>query len=149
MTTDIDWDHPTDPREGTWQLDHVKLYVGSNGAEGREWNGTQTLLLTTLGRVSGKPVRTPLIYGEDRGHYLVVASKGGDATHPLWYRNLTEHPEVRVQVGPKVFRAEARTATPEERAAFWPIMVGHWPAYDEYQAKTDREIPIVVLEPSV
>lgn len=76
MTTDIDWDHPTDPREGTWQLDHVKLYVGSGGSEGQYWNGTQTLLLTTLGRVSGKPVRTPLIYGEAEGAYLVVASKG-------------------------------------------------------------------------
>ncbi|MEU9032407.1 nitroreductase family deazaflavin-dependent oxidoreductase [Streptomyces sp. NPDC048383] len=148
MTTDIDWDHPSDPREGTWQSDHVKLYVGSGGAEGQYWNGTRTLLLTTLGRVSGKPVRTPLIYGEDGGRYLVVASKGGDDAHPLWYRNLTEHPEVRVQVGPKVVQGTSRTATPEERAVFWPIMVGHWPAYEEYQARTDREIPIVVIEPS-
>ena len=148
MTTDIDWDHPSDPREGTWQLDHVKLYVGSGGAEAHHWNGTRTLLLTTLGRVSGKPVRTPLIYGEDAGRYLVVASKGGDDAHPLWYRNLTEHPEVRVQVGAKVVQGTSRTATSEERAAFWPVMVGHWPAYEEYQAKTDREIPIVVIEPS-
>ncbi|WP_405442626.1 nitroreductase family deazaflavin-dependent oxidoreductase [Streptomyces avidinii] len=147
MTTGIDWDNPTDPREGTWQLDHVKLYVGSGGSEGQYWNGTQTLLLTTLGRVSGKPVRTPLIYGEADGSYLVVASKGGDPTHPLWYRNLSEHPTVRIQVGPKVMQGTARTATPEERAAYWPVMVKHWPAYDEYQAKTDREIPIVVIEP--
>ncbi|MER6445020.1 nitroreductase family deazaflavin-dependent oxidoreductase [Streptomyces venezuelae] len=148
MTTDIDWDNPTDPREGTWQLDHVKLYAGSGGSEGQYWNGTQTLLLTTLGRVSGKPVRTPLIYGEAEGAYLVVASKGGDPEHPLWYRNLSEHPTVRVQVGPKIMQGTARTATPEERAAYWPVMVGHWPAYDEYQAKTDREIPIVVIEPA-
>ncbi|KOG47023.1 hypothetical protein ADK75_25415 [Streptomyces virginiae] len=148
MTTDIDWDHPTDPREGTWQLDHVKLYVGSGGSEGQYWNGTQTLLLTTLGRVSGKPVRTPLIYGEADGRYLVVASKGGDPAHPLWYRNLSDHPAVRIQVGPKVMQGTARTATPEERAAYWPVMVKHWPAYDEYQAKTDREIPIVVIEPA-
>ncbi|MFJ7589013.1 nitroreductase family deazaflavin-dependent oxidoreductase [Streptomyces sp. NPDC097617] len=147
MTSDIDWDNPTDPREGTWQLDHVKLYVGSGGSDGQYWNGTQTLLLTTLGRVSGKPVRTPLIYGEAEGDYLVVASKGGDATHPLWYRNLSEHPAVRIQVGPKVIQGTARTATPEERAAYWPVMVKHWPAYDEYQTKTDREIPIVVIEP--
>lgn len=59
MTTEIDWEHPTDPRPGSWQLDHVRLYVGSNGAEGHHWNGTQTLLLTTVGRVSGNPVRTP------------------------------------------------------------------------------------------
>ncbi|WP_328924244.1 nitroreductase family deazaflavin-dependent oxidoreductase [Streptomyces sp. NBC_00190] len=147
MTTEIDWDHPTDPRPGSWQLDHVKQYVASNGTEGQFWNGTQTLLLTTVGRVSGNPVRTPLIYGEAEGRYLVVASKGGDPAHPLWFRNLTEHPEVRIQVGPKTLQGTARTATAEERAAYWPLMVGHWPAYDEYQAKTDREIPIVVIEP--
>ncbi|MFB7462071.1 nitroreductase family deazaflavin-dependent oxidoreductase [Streptomyces sp. NPDC056224] len=148
MTTEIDWDHPTDPRPGSWQLDHVKQYVASNGAEGQFWRGTQTLLLTTVGRVSGNPVRTPLIYGEADGRYLVVASKGGDPAHPLWYRNLTEHPEVRVQVGPRTVQGTARTATPEERTAYWPLMVGHWPAYDEYQEKTDREIPIVVIEPA-
>ncbi|MFF0548780.1 nitroreductase family deazaflavin-dependent oxidoreductase [Streptomyces sp. NPDC004311] len=147
MTTDIDWDHPTDPREGSWQLDHVKQYVASGGTEGQYWNGTQTLLLTTVGRVSGRPVRTPLIYGEADGRFLVVASKGGDDAHPLWYRNLTAHPEVRIQVGPRVLQGTARTASSAERAAFWPVMVGHWPAYDEYQAKTDREIPVVVIQP--
>lgn len=144
-TKDIDWDHPKDPRPG-WQLDHVKLYVESNGAEGQYWNGTQTLLLTTVGRVSGSAVRTPLIYGEADGLYFVVASKGGAPEHPLWYRNLTAHPEVRIQVGPKTLQGTARTATAEERAAYWPVMVRHWPAYDEYQSKTDREIPIVVIE---
>ncbi|MET8748890.1 nitroreductase family deazaflavin-dependent oxidoreductase [Streptomyces sp. NPDC004667] len=147
MTTEIDWEHPTDPRPGSWQLDHVRLYVGSGGAEGHHWNGTQTLLLTTVGRVSGNPVRTPLIYGEADGRYLVVASKGGADEAPLWYRNLTADPRVRVQVGSEVRQGTARTATPEERTAYWPLMVGHWPAYDEYQAKTDREIPIVVIEP--
>ncbi|MGV9268216.1 nitroreductase family deazaflavin-dependent oxidoreductase [Kitasatospora sp. NPDC003701] len=146
--TDIDWDHPKDPKPGTWQLDHVKQYVSSNGTEGQHWNGTQTLLLTTVGRVSGQAVRTPLIYGEDGGHYLVVASKGGADEAPLWYRNLTADPRVRVQVGPKILQATARTATSEERAALWPVMVGHWPAYEEYQTKTDREIPIVVIEPA-
>ncbi|TDU79769.1 nitroreductase family deazaflavin-dependent oxidoreductase [Streptomyces sp. KS 21] len=144
----IDWDHPKDPKPGSWQLDHVKQYVATNGSEGHDWNGTQTLLLTTVGRVSGSPVRTPLIYGEADGRYLVVASKGGDDEHPLWYKNLTAHPEVRIQVGPKVLQGAARTATSEERAAYWPVMVKHWPAYDEYQAKTDREIPIVVIEPA-
>ncbi|MGW0393678.1 nitroreductase family deazaflavin-dependent oxidoreductase [Streptomyces sp. NPDC003042] len=144
--TDIDWDNPTDPKPG-WQLDHVKLYVGSNGAEGQFWNGTQTLLLTTVGRVSGNAVRTPLIYGEDDGRYFLVASKGGAPEHPLWYKNLTAHPEVRIQVGPRTHHATARTATSEERAAYRPLMVRHWPAYDEYQTKTDREIPIVVIEP--
>ncbi|WP_374772486.1 nitroreductase family deazaflavin-dependent oxidoreductase [Streptomyces sp. NBC_01310] len=147
MTTDIDWDNPADPRPGSWQLDHVKQYVASNGSEGQYWNGTQTLLLTTVGRVSGKAVRTPLIYGEADGRYLVVASKGGDPEHPLWFRNLTAHPEVRIQVGARILQGTTRTANAEERAAYWPLMVKHWPAYDEYQAKTDREIPIVVIEP--
>ncbi|WP_327418067.1 nitroreductase family deazaflavin-dependent oxidoreductase [Streptomyces sp. NBC_01233] len=147
MTTDIDWDNPTDPRPGSWQLDHVKEYVASSGAEGQYWKGTQTLLLTTVGRVSGNPVRTPLIYGEADGRYLLVASNGGDPRHPLWFRNLTAHPEVRVQVGAEILQGAARTASAEERAAYWPLMVKHWPAYDEYQAKTDREIPIVIIEP--
>ncbi|MFF2575036.1 nitroreductase family deazaflavin-dependent oxidoreductase [Streptomyces goshikiensis] len=144
--TDIDWDHPNDPKTG-WALDHVKQYVSSNGAEGQHWNGTQTLLLTTVGRVSGNPVRTPLIYGEDDGRYFIVASYGGAPDHPLWYKNLTAHPEVRIQVGPKIMQGTARTAAPEERTAYWPLMVKHWPSYDEYQAKTDRVIPIVVIEP--
>ncbi|MBT2448282.1 nitroreductase family deazaflavin-dependent oxidoreductase [Streptomyces sp. ISL-43] len=145
--SDIDWDNPIDPKPG-WTLDHVKLYIGSGGTEGQYWNNTQTLLLTTIGRKSGKPVRTPLIYGEDDGRYLIVASKGGDPADPLWYLNLTEHPEVRVQVGPKVVQGVARTANSEERTAFWPLMVKHWPSYDEYQAKTHREIPIVVIDPA-
>lgn len=147
MTNEIDWENPTDPRPGTWQLDHVRQYVASGGTEGQYWRGTQTLLLTTLGRVSGNPVRTPLIYGEDDGRYFLVASNGGDPAHPLWYRNLTEHPEVRVQVGPEIVRGTARTATTEERAGYWSLMLEHWPAYEEYQAKTDREIPVVVIEP--
>ncbi|MBZ9594269.1 nitroreductase family deazaflavin-dependent oxidoreductase [Streptomyces yangpuensis] len=148
MTTGIDWDHPTDPRDGSWQLEHVKQYVGSGGTEGQYWNGTQTLLLTTVGRISGHPVRTPLIYGEADGRYLLVASKGGADEHPLWFRNLSAHPEVRIQVGTRILQGTARTANAEERAAYWPVMVKHWPAYDEYQARTDREIPIVVIEPA-
>ncbi|MFF2194863.1 nitroreductase family deazaflavin-dependent oxidoreductase [Streptomyces sp. NPDC058157] len=147
MTSAIDWDHPSDPKPGSWQLDHLRQYVDSNGAEGHEWRGTRTLLLTTVGRVSGNPVRTPLIYGEADGRYLLVASKGGSPEHPLWYRNLTAHPEVRIQVGPEVMQGTARTATAEEHGAYWPVMVGEWPDYDEYQTKTDRAIPIVVIEP--
>ncbi|MGW2398105.1 nitroreductase family deazaflavin-dependent oxidoreductase [Kitasatospora sp. NPDC001664] len=145
---DIDWDNPQDPREGSWQLNHVRQYVGSGGTEGQYWQGTQTLLLTTVGRVSGAPVRTPLIYGEADGRYLLVASKGGADQAPLWYRNLAADPRVRIQVGPEVLQGTARTATPEERTAYWPLMVGHWPAYDDYQAKTEREIPVVVIDPA-
>ncbi len=84
--------------------------------------------------------------GRNGGHYVVVASKGGAPQHPEWYLNHLTHPEVHVQVLADRFRAQARTATPEERARLWPRMADIWPAYNEYQAKTDREIPLVILE---
>jgi deazaflavin-dependent oxidoreductase (nitroreductase family) len=104
------------------------------------------LLLTTIGRRSGEPRTTPLIYGRSGDDYLVVASKGGWPEPPGWYVNLSEHPEVEVQVLADRFKARARTATPEEKPAMWREMVGHWPDYDDYQRRTDREIPVVVLE---
>lgn len=141
----VDWDNPTDPKSG-WQLDHVRTYVESGGAEGHVWNGVPTLLLTTVGRNSGQAVRTPLIYGEDAGRYLVVASAGGAPEHPGWYRNLSADARVRIQVGTDRFDARARTAAPAEKPALWQVMTGIWPAYDDYQKKTDREIPVVVIE---
>ncbi|MDP9382277.1 MAG: nitroreductase family deazaflavin-dependent oxidoreductase, partial [Chloroflexota bacterium] len=110
------------------------------------WRGVPTLLLTTRGRRSGKPRRTALIYGLDGDRYLVVASKGGAQQHPLWYLNLLEHPEVEIQVGGDRFRASARTATAEEKPRLWERMTQIWPAYDEYQTKTDRDIPVIILE---
>ncbi|MER5932911.1 nitroreductase family deazaflavin-dependent oxidoreductase [Streptomyces sp. NPDC002054] len=141
-----DWDHPTDPEPG-WKLDHVREYVETHGAAGHLWHGVPTLLLTTLGRTSGRPVRTPLIYGEDPddGCYILVASAGGADEHPHWYRNLDADPEVRVQIGPEVFHAKARTATPEEHETYWGLMTGLWPRYDDYQARTTRKIPLVLL----
>ena len=105
-----------------------------------------TLLLTTTGRRSGQPLVIPLIYGKaDRG-YVVIASKGGAPKHPGWYLNLVAQPEVGVQVIAERFRATALTATGEERADLWKKMVAIYPPYTEYQGKTDREIPVVVLE---
>ena len=104
------------------------------------------LLLTTTGRRSGEPRTTPLIYGRSGDDYLIVASNGGSPEPPGWYQNLSEQPEVEVQVLGDRFRARARTATPEEKPAMWEEMVGHWPPYDDYQQRTDREIPVVVLE---
>ncbi|MFJ3926620.1 nitroreductase family deazaflavin-dependent oxidoreductase [Streptomyces sp. NPDC090022] len=144
-STDVDWDHPTDPRPG-WQLDHVRSYVETGGTDGHIWHGVPTLLLTTVGRVSGRAVRTPLIYGEDEDRLLVVASNGGAPEHPAWYRNLLACPEIRVQVGAEVCAAKARTATPQERETYWGVMTGLWPQYDEYQERTDREIPLVIIE---
>jgi deazaflavin-dependent oxidoreductase (nitroreductase family) len=138
-------DHPIDPAPG-WQLDHVREYVATGGEKGHHWRGVPTLLLTTVGSKSGQARRTPLIYGESNGHYLIVASRGGTPGHPDWYRNLRAHPRVRVQVGADVFDARARTATPDEKPALWKIMAGIWPDYDNYQKKTTRDIPVVVLE---
>ncbi|MCP9488239.1 MAG: nitroreductase family deazaflavin-dependent oxidoreductase [Gaiellaceae bacterium MAG52_C11] len=128
---------------------HVERYRETDGEVGHEWRGTQTLLLTTKGRKSGEAKTTPLIYaphGDDA--YTVVASKGGADAPPDWSVNLKDDPEVEVQILGEKFRARARTATPEEKPEMWRAMIGEWPDYDEYQTKTDREIPVVVLERS-
>jgi deazaflavin-dependent oxidoreductase (nitroreductase family) len=126
--------------------EHVKRYLETDGKEGHEWRGTSVLILTTRGRRSGEPRSTPLIYGEHNGDYVVVASKGGSPAHPAWYLNLSDDPEVTVQVLGDRFQAQAHTASAEEKAELWPLMIKEWPPYDEYQQKTDREIPVVVLE---
>ncbi|MFD5898896.1 MULTISPECIES: nitroreductase family deazaflavin-dependent oxidoreductase [unclassified Streptomyces] len=127
--------------------EHVKRYQETDGEVGHEWeNGTTTLILTTTGRKSGEQRSTPLIYRTHGDDLLIVASKGGDDSPPLWYLNIQADPEVRVQVKGDRFTARARTATPEEKPEMWRRMAEVWPAYDEYQTKTDREIPVVVLE---
>jgi deazaflavin-dependent oxidoreductase (nitroreductase family) len=126
--------------------EHVRRYVETDGAEGHDWQGTTVLILTTTGRRSLEPRSTPLIYGTRGEDHLVVASKGGAEEHPAWYLNLSEQPEVTVQVRGDRFKAHARTATDEEKPELWRIMTERWPAYDEYQRKTRRDIPVVVLE---
>ncbi len=132
------------PRD--WVQQHLERYLETNGEEGHIWNGLPTALLTTRGRVTGNPTTTPLIYGRDGERYLLVASRGGAPRHPGWYRNLARDPNVELQVIGDRFAATARTATPEEKPALWAIMVGIFPTYDEYQARTEREIPVVVIE---
>lgn len=135
--------------------DHLRRYVESDGKDGHMWDSTPvggpgpipTLLLTTIGRRSGKPIVMPLIYGEADGNYVVVASKGGAPQHPGWYLNLAAQPQVEVQVLAKRFRAKARTSTGTERARLWEKMATIYPPYNDYQKKTEREIPVVVLEP--
>lgn len=126
--------------------EHVERYEATDGAEGHEWEGTQTLLLTTTGRKSGERRTTPLIYAPYGDAYTIVASKGGSDTPPAWYLNLSASPQVEVQVLGDRFPARARTASPEEKVEIWKTMVGEWPAYEDYQRQTDREIPVVVLE---
>jgi deazaflavin-dependent oxidoreductase (nitroreductase family) len=135
------------PNLPDWIQEHMKLYLESGGEEGHHWRGVPTLLLETLGRKSGKKGVLPLIYGRDGDDFVIVASKGGAPEHPAWYLNLREEPRVRLQVGPEVFEAEARTASEEEKARLWPEMAAIWPAYEDYRAATDRSIPVVVLSP--
>jgi deazaflavin-dependent oxidoreductase (nitroreductase family) len=125
--------------------EHIERYRQTGGAEGHEWQGTRCLLLTTVGSKSGEERTSPLIYGTHDDDFLVVASKGGAPEHPAWYRNLSANPRVRVQVKDEVFEAVARDADESERPELWAIMVREWPAYDEYQTKTDRVIPVVIL----
>jgi deazaflavin-dependent oxidoreductase (nitroreductase family) len=126
--------------------EHVERYRATDGEEGHDWRGTSTLILTTTGRRSGEPRSTPLIYGRDGDDYVVVASKGGTDQPPAWYLNLQANPTVEVQVKADRFKARARTASPEEKPALWKTMTAEWPAYDDYQRKTAREIAVVVLE---
>jgi len=126
--------------------EHVRRYLKTDGAEGHDWQGTTVLILTTTGRRSGEERSTPLIYGSHGDDYVVVASKGGAEGDPAWYLNLSDEPEVTVQVRGDRFKAHARTASPAEKPALWKMMTERWPAYDEYQHKTTREIPVVVLE---
>ncbi|HJP74270.1 MAG TPA: nitroreductase family deazaflavin-dependent oxidoreductase [Pseudonocardiaceae bacterium] len=137
---------PTDSPVG-WVNDHIKQYLESGGTEGYDWRGTEILLLTTIGRRSGTPRRTALIHRVIDGNYVVVASKGGAEQHPAWYLNLEANPEVTVQVKDKEFAAVARTAQGDERARLWDLLAEVWPDYREYQTKTERQIPVVVLEP--
>ena len=127
--------------------EHVERYRETDGAVGHIWRrGAKVLLLTTRGRRTGEPTTTPLIYERDGDAYVVVASKGGAPEHPGWYRNLVKEPTVEVQVLGDVFRARARTATGEERERLWQLVVPQWPDYERYQERTDRAIPVVVLE---
>jgi deazaflavin-dependent oxidoreductase (nitroreductase family) len=126
--------------------EHVRRSRETKGREGYEWNGVTTLILTATGRHTGLERSKALILGEDGDRYVVVASKGGASQHPAWYLNLASDPNVQVQVKDDVFAARARTAQGEERERLWKLMSGIWPDYNQYQRKTDREIPVVVLE---
>jgi deazaflavin-dependent oxidoreductase (nitroreductase family) len=139
-----------------WMVDHANRYLSSGGTDGHMFKPTQpgrpdvtvpSLLLTTTGRKSGQKFIFPLYYGETGDSYFVIASKGGAPQHPGWYRNILADPEVEVQVGTAKMKARARTATGEERARLWAKALEFWPLYADYQRKTDRQIPVVVLDP--
>ena len=139
-----------------WMVDHANRYLSSGGTDGHMYKANPpgyqemtvpSLLLTTTGRKSGEKYIFPLYYGETGNSYLIIASKGGAPEHPGWYRNILANPEVEVQVATKKLRARARTASGEERTRLWQKSLEFWPPYADYQRKTEREIPVVVLDP--
>jgi len=143
------------PNLPDWMVEHANRYLSSGGTEGHMYHMKQpgrpeitvpALLLTTTGRKSGDKFIFPLFYGETGSNFFVIASKGGAPAHPQWYRNIEANPEVEVQVGTDKFKARARTATGEERSRLWQESLKFWPPYADYQQKTEREIPVVVLE---
>lgn len=138
-------DELTDSPTG-WVARHIRSYVRTDGKTGHRFHGHDALLLTTRGRKTRKLRRTALYYGRSGDRYLVVASAGGEPTHPAWYLNLLANPDVVLQVGAEVFLAHARPATPAEKPELWELMVGIFPKYAEYQAKTTRDIPVVIIE---
>ncbi|MEU3738149.1 MULTISPECIES: nitroreductase family deazaflavin-dependent oxidoreductase [unclassified Streptomyces] len=129
-----------------WVAEQARVYEESGGTEGHETRGVTCLLLDYRGRRTGQWRRTVLIYGRDGDDYLVVASNGGNDEHPLWYRNLVDEPDVRLRVGTEErFAARAETLSAEEKARVWPGLVELFAPYADYQAKTDRDIPVVRL----
>jgi len=126
---------------------HDAVYRNTNGWIGHRTLGIPSLLLHTVGAKTGTARTASLTYARDGGDYLIVASKGGAPQHPGWYRNILANPEVDVQVGTSKMTARARTATGEERARLWEKALEFWPPYADYQRKTEREIPVVVLDP--
>jgi deazaflavin-dependent oxidoreductase (nitroreductase family) len=126
---------------------HVLLYRVSGGRIGGRFRKTApVLLLTTTGRKSGKTRTTPLLYVEDDGHYVVIASVGGAPRHPAWYLNVCDHPAATIQIGSRRIAVSATTAPPQERERLWALATQMYPQYDDYQAKTSREIPVVILD---
>lgn len=146
---------PTPTELPSWIREHVQRYLASDGADGHLWDSKPqggpgpipTLLLTTTGRRSGRPLTMPLIYTPRGDDFVVIASRGGSPQHPAWYLNLEASPRVTVQVVARRFDATARTATGEERTRLWKQMRDLFPPYDTYQTRTAREIPVVVLSP--
>jgi deazaflavin-dependent oxidoreductase (nitroreductase family) len=143
------------PNLPQWMIDHANRYISSGGKDGHMYTVTPpgysemtvpALLLTTVGRKSGEKFIFPLFYGEDGNSIIIVASKGGAPEHPGWYKNLVANPEVEVQVGTRKFKAKARTVTGAEREGLWQKALKFWPPYADYAKKTEREIPVVLLD---
>jgi deazaflavin-dependent oxidoreductase (nitroreductase family) len=134
-----------DSDDDLFGAEHVRVYRETDGQRGYHWRGTTILLLTTTGARSGQSRTTPLIHRTDGDRWVVVASKGGAPAHPSWFVNLQADPDIEIQVEGERIPVRASTAEGPERDRLWSLMTEVWPAYDDYQAKTDREIPVVIL----
>ena len=137
-----------EPSPTDWVRAQVEKYENSGGTEGTELRGKPVIILTTMGAKSGKVRKTPLMRVEHKGNYAVVASLGGAPKHPVWYHNIVANPVVELQDGTVRREYKAREVTGGEKAVWWERAVAAWPDYAEYQKKTDRQIPVFVLEPA-
>ena len=135
------------PSSAKWVRDQVQEYESSGGTAGTTLRGVPTIVVTSMGSASGKLRKNPVMRVEYGGSYAAVASKGGAPAHPAWYRNLVEHPLIEVQDGTAKGDFTARELSGDEREVWWSRAVEVWPDYAEYQTKTDRQIPVFVLEP--
>ncbi len=140
-------DGPYEPSPWGPIADQVALYEGSGGTEGTLLEGQPCVILWTRGRRTGAVRKTPLMRVTDGERYAVVASMGGAPDHPVWYHNVVADPHVSLQDGPDLRDYTAHVATPEEKAEWWPRCTEVWPSYDDYQASTDRDIPVILLTP--
>jgi deazaflavin-dependent oxidoreductase (nitroreductase family) len=126
--------------------EHVRVFRETEGRRGYHWRGATILLLTTRGRKSGELRTTPLIHRVDGERWVVVASKGGSPHNPIWFENLIANPDdIEIEIPGERIAVRASVAEGAERERLWPLMTEVWPAYDEYQARTERQIPVVVL----
>ena len=137
-----------EPSPEQWVRDQVEEYEGSGGTKGTTIHGLPVVVLTTRGAKSGKIRKSPLMRVEHEGAYAVVASMGGSPQHPVWYHNLVADPRVELQDGPVRQDMTAREVTGTEKTLWWGRAVEAYPDYDDYQKKTDRQIPVFVLEPA-
>lgn len=136
-----------EPSTSDWARENAEEYLRSGGTRGTELNGRPVILLTTIGAKTGKIRKTPLMRVEHDGSYAIVASLGGAPKNPVWYHNVKAHPRVEVQDGTASGDYDAREVFDDEKALWWERAVAAWPDYANYQAKTDRQIPVFVLTP--
>ena len=127
---------------------HIWVYQASGGRIGHRLGPVKTLLLTTIGRKTGQPRLTPITYFPDGDAFVLVASNYGSSHDPVWLLNLREHPDVTVRVGTKILQVQASVATPDEKQRLWPMAVRYQKMYADYQRKTPRNIPLVILRPT-